>query len=188
MAFPLLGKVDFAQWTVGELTTSTRGQKSAPVFADSKPSPHIQLTDVAHPMTAPFGASAYNDPEATRLNCELDLSPAQVAQLGKLDEWAKARAKELGLRGEYRPCVGLDKHGNQRVRVKVSTTGVHAARFWDTVRTPLGTAKDLQLQGASIVPIVAVKSLWVMAGMYGLTLELRHAVVTLVQNECPELS
>ena len=188
MAFPLLGKVDFSTWTVGELATSSRGQKSAPVFADSRPTPHLQLTAAAHPMTAPFGASAYNDPEATRLNCELDLSPDHVTHLTKLDDWAKARAKDLGLRGEYKACVGLDKHGNQRTRVKVSTTGVHAARFWDSMRTPLGTAKDLQLQGASIVPVVAVKSLWTMGGMYGLTLGLRHAVVTLVDQECPEMA
>ena len=58
MAFPLLGKVDFSTWTVGELATSSRGQKSAPVFADSRPTPHLQLTDAAHPMTALFGASA----------------------------------------------------------------------------------------------------------------------------------
>ena len=102
MAFPLLGRVDFSTWTVGELATSSRGQKSAPVFGDSKPCPHLQLCTTQSPMHCPFGASAYNDPEATRLNMELDLSDQQCDQLGKLDEWARARAKDLGLRGEGR--------------------------------------------------------------------------------------
>ena len=56
------------------------------------------------------------------------------------------------------------------------------------MRKPLGTAKELQLQGAQIVPVVAVKNLWIMAGQYGLCLELRHAVVTLVDQECPEMA
>ena len=80
-------------------------------------------------MLAPFGASAYGDVDgkATRLNMELDLSDDQCTHLAVLDEWAQTEAKKLGLRGEYRPCVGLDKHGNRRVRVKVSTQGIHGA-------------------------------------------------------------
>ena len=188
MAFPLLGKIDFSTWTVGELAVSTRGQKSAPVFADSKPCPHIQLCTVQNPMNAPFGASAYNDDgTATRLNMELDLNEEQCIQLGKLDEWARARAKDLGLKGEFRPCVSVDKHGNRRTRVKVSTTGVHAAKFWDTMRTPLGNCRDLELSGALVTPVVAVTKLWTMAGQWGLTLELRHGIVSLVSQECPDM-
>ena len=188
MAFPLLGKVDFSTWTVGEIATGTRGQKSAPVFGDSKPCPHLQLCTTQAAMHCPFGASAYNDDgTATRLNMELDLSDEQCLHLGKLDDWARARAKDLGLKGEYRPCVTTDKHGHRRTRVKVSTQGVHAARFWDSMRTPLGSAKDLALQGALVTPVVACTKLWVMAGQYGLCLELRHGIVSLVSQECPEM-
>ena len=186
MAFPLLGKIDFSKWTVGELTTSTRGQKSAPIFADSKPCPHLQLCTSDKPMLAPFGASAYGDVDgkATRLNMELDLSDDQCTHLAVLDEWAMTEAKKLGLRGEYRPCVGLDKHGNRRVRVKVSTQGIHAAKFWDNMRTPMGKVKDLE---SVVCPVVAAKNLWTMAGQYGICMDLRHAVVNLQSQECPEL-
>lgn len=188
MAFPLLGKVDFSTWSVGDVATGTRGQKSAPVFAESKPCPHLQLCTTQAAMHCPFGASAYNDDgTATRLNMELDLSDEQCLHLGKLDDWARARAKDLNLKGEYRPCVTTDKHGHRRTRVKVSTTGVHAARFWDSVRTPLGSAKDLALQGALVTPVVACTKMWVMAGQFGLCLELRHGVVSLVSQECPEM-
>ena len=188
MAFPLLGKTDFSTWTVGELAVSARGQKSAPVFADSKPCPHLQLCTVQNPMSAPFGASAYNDDgSATRLNMELNLSDEQCLQLGKLDDWARARATDLGLKGEFRPCVSVDKHGNRRIRVKVSTTGVHAAKFWDTMRTPLGSARDIALGGALVTPVVAVTKIWTMAGQWGLTCELRHGIVSLVSQECPDM-
>ena len=65
--------------------------------------------------------------------------------------------------------------------------GVHAAKFWDSMRTPLGSAKDLALQGALVTPVVACTKLWIMAGQYGLCLELRHGIVSLVSQECPEM-
>ena len=71
MAFPLLGKVDFSTWTAGEIATGSWGQKSAPVFGDSKPCPHLQLCTTQAAMHCPFGASAYNDDgSATRLNMD----------------------------------------------------------------------------------------------------------------------
>ena len=64
--------------------------------------------------------------------------------------------------------------------MKVSTQGVRSAKFWDEMRTPLGGAKDLPLQGAQVTPVVAVTKLWVKAGQFGLCLELRHGIVSLV--------
>ena len=81
----------------------------------------------------------------------------------------------------------MDRHGNKRTRVKVSTTGVHAAKFWDTMRTPLGNCRDLELGGALVTPVVAVTKLWTMAEQFGLTLELRHGIVSLVSQECPDM-
>ena len=189
MAFLRLGKIDFSKWIISGLQTSAKGQKSAPIFADSKPCPNLQLCTVDKPMLAPFGASAYGDVDnkATRLNMELDLCDEQCKHLSALDEWAQEQAKKLGLRGEYRPCVGIDKHGNRRLRAKVSTSGVHAAKFSESMRAPLGTAKDLELTGASISPVVTAKNLWTMAGQYGICMDLRHAVVNLQSQECPEL-
>ena len=55
------------------------------------------------------------------------------------------------------------------------------------MRTPLGSAKDLALQGALVTPVVACTKLWVMAGQHGLCLELRHGIGSFVSQECPEM-
>ena len=47
--------------------------------------------------------------------------------------------------------------------------------------------RQLDLAGATVVPIVCATKVWTMAGQWGLTLELRHAIVTLSSQECPEL-
>ena len=140
-------------------------------------------------MICPFQPSAFGDVEekATRLTCELDLSDDQCEQLAALDCWAQEEGRKL-CKGEYKPVVHVDKHGNRRIRTKLSTTGIHACKFWDPMRSPLGICKEMKLQGATMTPVVAVKCLWTMAGQFGLTVELRHAIVNLDSQECPELA
>ena len=83
------------------------------------------MTTINQPVLAPFGASTYNDPDATRLNMELDLSGAQALELAKLDDWLREAGKKLGIRGEMTETCHRDKHGNERVRLKVSCGGAH---------------------------------------------------------------
>ena len=120
---------------------------------------------------------------------ELDLSGAQALELANLDDWLREAGKKLGIKGEMRETCHQDKHGNHRVRVKVSCGGIHGAKFWGACREPLGNdARTIDLAGAAVVPIVAATKIWTMAGQWGLTLELRHAIVTLSSQECPELA
>ena len=53
-------------WQLGDVTTSAKGIKSAPLMDGKNNSLHFQLTTPDKPLYAPFGASAYNDPQATR--------------------------------------------------------------------------------------------------------------------------
>ena len=53
-------------WQIGDVTTSAKGIKSAPLTDGKNGSLTFQLTVPEHPLHAPFGASAYNDPGATR--------------------------------------------------------------------------------------------------------------------------
>ena len=188
MAFPLVSTVDLTSWTVGELATSAKGQRSAPIFAKSAPSPAVQLTTVDKPLTSPFGCNAYNDPEgkSTRRNLELNLSDSIAEKLSEIDAWAEGQATKLGLKGEYKPLVTPSKMGEPRLRCKVSCAGPSAARFWSTLREPLGNPMQLDLAGASVIPVVAFTKLWTMAGMYGVTAELRHCMVSMSANEAPD--
>ena len=190
MAFPLLGSLDLSTWTVGEMATSAKGQKAAPIFAKAAPSPTLQLTTVDKPCLAPFGCSAYGDAEgkATRRNMEMDLNEAQAAQLSEIDAWAEGEAAKLGLKGEYKPLCCPSKMGQPRLRVKVSCTGPSAARFWSTLREPLGNPMQLDLAGAAVIPVTAFTELWSMGGMFGVTAETRHCMVSLSANEAPDFS
>ena len=53
-------------WQLGDVTTSAKGIRSAPLMDGKNNSLHFQLTTPDKPLYAPFGASAYNDPQATR--------------------------------------------------------------------------------------------------------------------------
>ena len=190
MAFPLLTSLDLSTWSVGTLTAGNKGQKSAPIYAKGQPSPAIQLTTADQPMGCPFGCSAYGDTEgkATRRNMELDLSEAQAEKLSEIDAWAEGEAAKLGLKGEYKPLCCPSKMGQPRLRVKVSCTGPSAARFWSSLREPLGNPMQLDLAGASVIPVTAFTKIWSMGGMFGVTAELRHCMVSLSANEAPDFS
>ena len=190
MAFPLLATLELSSWTVGELQTSAKGQKAAPVFCKQSPSPTFQLTTVDKPCLAPFGCNAYGDADgkATRRNLELDISEEHATKLSELDVWAEGEAARLGLKGEYKPLCFPSKMGQPRLRCKVTCTGPSAARWWSTLREPLPSPMTQDYAGASIVPVVAVTKLWSMGGMHGLTAELRHALVDLAGTEAPDFS
>ena len=64
-------------WELGNVQTSSKGIRSAPLTnADGSPI-IVQLTGAHNPLIAPFGSSAYNDPTAVRHNicfrCDQDL-------------------------------------------------------------------------------------------------------------------
>ncbi len=126
--------------------------------------------------------------KATRRNLELDLSDFQAAMLSEIDAWAEGQAANLGLKGEYKALCCPSKMGQPRLRCKVSCTGPSAARFWSTLREPLGNPMQLDLAGATVVPVVAMTKLWSMGGMFGVTAELRHCMVSLAANEAPDFS
>ena len=76
------------------------------------------------------------------------------------------------------------------MRIKVSCSGPSQGRFWSalTPPQPLGDPKKLDLVGASCVCVVAFTKVWVMAGLWGLTCELKHCVFALSSSEAPELA
>ena len=120
---------------------------------------------------------------------ELDVAEEQLPRLSAIDAGAAKQQSKLGCKGEYRPLVQEDKHGNRRFRCKVSVTGQGAAKFWDNMRQPLGNVKSLELAQASVIPVVAFTKVWSTAGMWGVTAELRHCVVdNMASGECPEVA
>ena len=55
-------------WELGNVQTSSKGIRSAPLTNADGSHIIVQLTDVHNPLKAPFGSAAYNDPTAIRQN------------------------------------------------------------------------------------------------------------------------
>ena len=68
MWFCIIAKHVLLNQELGNVQTSSKGIRSAPLTnADGSPVV-LELTDVPSPLKAPFGSSAFNDPTAIRHN------------------------------------------------------------------------------------------------------------------------
>ncbi len=60
-----------------------------------------------------------------------------------------------------------------RLRIKVNTVGVQAARFFTRSGESFGGVRDVETKGASVIPVLCITKAWFMGGMHGVTCELR---------------
>ena len=165
-----------ATFALGEIQTSKRGQKFAPICASQ---PLWQLTSLDDPLYCPFGAGVFQEKGTeTRLNLDVRLSAASLATFEVLDKRFKEQIeKKYKLKSSYHPMIHDDGEYGARLRMKVSTQGMTAGMFWSPTKERLGTVKDIETRGARIVPVVGFSKVWMMGGLHGVTLELRHAIV-----------
>ena len=173
-------------FSFGETQTSKRGQKFAPVLVNGG-CPLYQLTDFDHALYAPFGCGVYQERgDETRLNLDLQLTEGSelLALLDSYDRYFEGKLKETP-RSTYHPLVSRDEAGNYppKFRLKVNTTGLQAAKFWDTERKMLGHARDVSTKGTHIVPVICFTKAWFMNRQHGITAELRHAILTSASND-----
>ena len=80
-------------------------------------------------------------------------------------------------KSSYHPMVTRSEHG-ARIRMKVNTTGPKKALMYNMKKERLGGIRDVDTAGAHVVPVVAFTKAWWMGGQHGVTMELRHCVVT----------
>ena len=167
------------QFTLQGVQTSKRGQKFAPIVS---PAPLWQLTSIDAPLFCPFGANVYKgDGTETRLNLDCRLDDHNKELFTKLDEYFE---KLIGpQKSTYHPMVHDDGEYGTRLRIKVSTVGAGAGILWSPTKERLGTVKDFETRGAYLVPVVGFSRVWYMGGLHGVTLELKHAIVTQAPQE-----
>ena len=172
MPYPLVSEK--ATFSLGEVQTSKRGQKFAPICSDT---PLWQVCAIDAPLFCPFGASVFKgDGTETRLNLDVRLDDKSKAVFQSLDKTFK---EHIGpQKSTYHPMVHDDGEYGSRLRIKVSTTGMNAGILWSRNKERLGTVKDYETRGGHIVPVVGFTKVWFMGGMHGVTLELKHAIVT----------
>ena len=98
--------------------------------------------------------------------------------LAALDQHFEAALKKHAPgKANYHSLVQECEGYPSRIRLKVNATGPTAARLWKPDQTLLGDIRQLSLAGSTIIPCVVFTKAWFMGLSYGVTCELRAAVV-----------
>ena len=171
-----------------------RGGASCAILSSEGTPLIFQLGSHESPLRSPFGANVYGAPEvqekATRLNLEVDISgrDAVIAKFGEIDEqilaWLRANGNKFKIKNPteaYRPLVIRDtEYGSTRVRFKMNTAGMNAARGWsmtDQTRIP-DLKRGVNLRETPFVLVFQVSKVWSMSRELGCTLEVKHVICT----------
>ena len=180
-----LCEVNFDNWQIGEVLTSQKGAKCAPISKNGKPI-ILHLTSVQAPLSSPFGISSFGPEETTRKSLELRCTPELEAFVGRLDDWARGYLQENAFfKGkDYRDCLQVKGEYPSQVRCKLNIAGAKSCRCWDIDKQRIDMPEDLRAP-AELVPIVQVKSLWIMHKEVGITLECTDLMCQIPADACP---
>ena len=145
---------------------------------------------------APFGASHFNNPEATRLSLEFDVSHSTaLPAMQALDEAIVAAALRQGLfktkteqevRESYHSLVvSAPKYNQLRFRTKFNTRGLALCYFWKhPERTRLNPEDDLKV--VFLRPHLQLKSFWYENGKWGMSVDCLNVLVKTADDAvCP---
>ena len=83
-----LNEVNFDNWHIGEVLTSQKGARCAPISENGKPIV-LQITSIHEPLTSPFGISYVGPEETVRKSLELRRTPEIEAFVQILDAWVR---------------------------------------------------------------------------------------------------
>ena len=176
-------------WQLGDVQTSTKGIKSAPI-SDKKGNPvFCMLTQKDQPLSAPFGASAYNDPTAIRQNicfrCHEQLESAMTNVDAYMANYVKEHSQRLfkGKSTTYKPCLSIKEDCAALLRAKLNVSGNKSCRFWTSKYARCEAPEDFK--DCDLVPRINVRSLWIMGSDCGLTLECTDIMYDNHQESCP---
>ena len=180
------------------MTISSKGAKSAALLSASGKAVALRRPE----LRAPFGATAWDDPEAVRRNLDLTDLPASVLDwFQKLDEWViayvtknsarlfKSAKSEAEVRHMYTSLVKPGKSDwPPTLRAKVNLSGPGAIRVWE--KTGEGELQRRKMpeewRNAKMEAVGTLSSLWIQAKFFGLVFTLTDAVVQEVaEAECP---
>ena len=177
---------------LGDLTISSKGAKAITVSTKSG-QPLIWMHNEA--ITVCYQPSAYNDPDATRVNLCLGMTPSLAEQLKSLDASLIA-AIAADSKKYFGQTLSVDEVKNRmQASVKVSDKGFDHWR----VKMNLSGRGKVQCFGmdknvrplpenwlaVSARPRVQVKSIWIMSKEIGVTYEAVARQIDESVQECP---
>ena len=184
--------IDFASLALGDVVTTGKGAKQIPLSIGGE----LAIWKPKDALTVLFEPSAFNQPEATRVNLCLSVTPAVASALQELDEWcintlATESLRLLGsqltvqeVRNRFQPTLRThEASGSTSLRLKMNLSGRAAVRIW----TPMGTqtAAPPSWSHSSAKCRIRLKGFWLMAKEIGLVAECTDLQLDTAEAECP---
>ena len=185
--------IDLASLVLGDVTTTGKGAKQIPLNTVEGEAVVWRPKDDLNVL---FEPSAYNQPDATRVNLCLSVTPAVVYCLQDFDSWcvttlAAQSSKLLGsqlsveeVRHRFQPTLRThEASGSQSLRLKMNTAGRAAVRIW----SPLGVqvAAPQSRTQCSAQCRIRLKGFWLMAKEIGVVAECTDVQLDQAAAECP---
>ena len=166
---------------IADPQVSTRGAKYALIdnnkLHDGDGKIRITIGTKDNPSTTPFGASTYNNDDATRKNIEFVVTPEEEAKVNSMYMWA---IEQLAAKPEKffkkqitkNEIIDLFKHPIIRkgdyppkFKCKIDTAGKHAVKCWDANGNRCELPSDLR--GYKLVPRICFNHIWFMSKELG---------------------
>ena len=180
-----LAQVDFSKLQLSQLQTG-KGVKTAAAPYNGAPCKFLLSSDEW--FAAPFGASAYQDPQATRLTMELDVTDKAVQPLLQaVDRWAVKFVTDNKLFGDmsaediakqYHPCLQFsEKYNAHRVRTKINTEGLNSCKWFRHPDKESTSFASLDLRQSILQPVIHLKGIWKQSNQWGMSLDTIKALV-----------
>jgi hypothetical protein len=131
----------------------------------------------------------------TRVSINFEATDAVQADVARLEAWILATVatdpmRYLGqsisaspVQDRFVSALKCSQKGFKSVRCKMNTEGKYAVRCWDENKVQRGLPDDWT--EVSVTPRIVAKSLWIQASSWGILLELTHAQVQTLKEECP---
>ena len=185
--------IDLASLALGDVTTTGKGAKQIPLSTIGGEAVIWRPKDA---LTVLFEPSAYNQPDATRVNLCLSVTPSVVSCLQDFDEWcvttlAAQSSKLLGsqltveeVRHRFQPTLRIhEASGSQSLRLKMNTTGRAAVRIWNPMGTQVCAPQSWSQCSAKCR--IRLKGFWLMAKEIGVVAECTDVQQDTAEVECP---
>ena len=176
---------------IGDVVVSAKGAKIAPITTNGHPV-YWQPKDALGVVFPP--GTYQDDGNKTRLTVTLKPTAEQIYELTELDEkivqqcllnvdrlFGKALT-EAQIRERYQGAVRLSEKYPASTRLKMNTEGPGAVRY---CKDGFPATAPENWVNASVRPVVRAKSLWFMAGSFGVLLEMTDAQATPEEKACP---
>ena len=191
---PASANIDTTALSLGDVVVTGKGAKQIPLISKHGEFVTWNPSDF---LTVMFEPSAYNQPDATRLNLCLSVTPAVARSLSAFDEWLTTTLAQESLRlfgtalsveevrGKFLQTLRThEATGSQSLRLKMNTTGRSRVRLWDMARNPISAPPSWTQCSAKCK--IRLKTIWFMGkNEMGVVAEATDIMLDDAEAECP---